>query len=115
MHDNEVNVYVCVFVPHTVNSLVVYGFGGRRREAASAMYMLLWCTYAHKMNGECVYNTREFFLWYWWLWAVVLLWIVATRHQMAKVLKVESIGNAHCDDAPGLLLPKFFYIAKKKL
>lgn len=42
--------------------------------------------------------------------------IVATRHQMAKVLKAESIGNvaALWRRSWILLLPKFFYVKQKK-
>lgn len=46
---------------------------------------------AHGKKRKCV---RRQILWYWWLW------VVSNRgnecHQMAKVLKVESIGNALC-------------------
>lgn len=48
----------------------------------------LWCTGSNKN----VYDVKIFMI----LMTLSCVRTVATRHQMAKVLKVESIGNALC-------------------
>lgn len=57
-------MFVFVFVPYTVDSLVVYfNDFGREEKADIVVAVVMYAVYRmHEMNGDCVYNVEFFFM-----------------------------------------------------